>query len=91
MNFYLLNRIIFQFFVGEFDTPLHPHGCHTTLHFVWSIVLADESVYTDVVAIPNPARKGGVYMSYLISFLSAVVAEVAGHYFCKWCCGQAFL
>ena len=36
------------------------------------------------LSFPRPATERGCVMTYLISFLVAIVAEVVGHYICKW-------
>lgn len=43
-----------------------------------------------IVVAPNLAteKKGGVYMSEIISFLVSVLASVVGYYICKWLDGD---
>lgn len=40
--------------------------------------------YNVKVATPRKAKKGGVSLEIIISFLISVLASIAAYYICKW-------
>ena len=47
-----------------------------------------DTLIKDLVSLPNPARKGGVYMEYFVSFLVSVVAGIVCYFIGRWLDGN---
>lgn len=72
---------------------LYPTG----IYFLLSFFLSDSCIITtmslllhltyDIIyllSLPNPTRKEGERMEYIVSFLLSVGVGITCHYICKW-------